>query len=544
MTINLLILGLLAGCSALPQNMRHGDQKDHNDAMISDQGNVDSPNSDAKEFGDETIVVSGTEHTVITSSPALHDDGPSPKETVMLTAALDNGGGVIDTSGGDPDYIDEESLDALIEALPSTIKAVFRRLDLFLKVDSGIDFSRQSYLTEALKLLKGSFLQRRDSRTEKEDIFALMEQNKIKITRQDLPCKVGDDHKTATIDTQGNICLDRRKLLSLPKLGFEQQFVSLIIHEIAHYYGFGESDADIIQRFFIYAPSLIIDVSDEADLETAILKNFGEFTDFIVNQDLGEKSQKDLCQLIVAQGKDLQTRFMNLQTRVLLTAALNQSLQDITNSVAIFCPKYIPDYNDRSLEFRAQISQDIVSWYDVLRSLKLAGLAFLGGDLGSQHFDQKEVIKKLLAQHAMISQYKIAQLPWSASPLSPEDGFFCNIFKGDDILDIPVLGENSDAEFTSNVGIYLSTFPTLHPRGVREYMQTANLRFSEKLSYEEFFNVAGQLSELDFMENDQTLSISLINEIRPYAQMSMLEPTKEDAQEVAMKKGRFMCALP
>ena len=108
-------------------------------------------------------------------------------------------------------------------------------------------------------------------------------------------CNIAKLHftaKTALDDTHAKICMSLPLLRKIPSMILERQVLGLVAHEYMHTLGFGESDAQIVQKYFLKEVGL-----DDENLKIELIKNISDLEGVLQRYELSMPSfsSRQIC---------------------------------------------------------------------------------------------------------------------------------------------------------------------------------------------------------------------------------------------------------
>ncbi|MEW6056831.1 MAG: hypothetical protein AB1540_09465 [Bdellovibrionota bacterium] len=198
----------------------------------------------------------------------------SDQDSSHLLAEHSLGG--IDSSGGNATRSSKEQVAEAIDKLKPLLKNMFVRLGNAIVSQRSLENTNQvptdikSILTS---MFKGNTVNPKQLLTFLEDSSFALE------ARQEGPCTDKDgQHADASASPAGKICFSISRLTRIPPPNLQLELMALTAHELAHTYGFGETDATSLQVFLIENAKLALPGQNE-------LKKLKEFYN-ITNESL------------------------------------------------------------------------------------------------------------------------------------------------------------------------------------------------------------------------------------------------------------------
>ncbi len=286
------------------------------------------------------------------------------------------GGGMIDTSGGDPIFATEEQVRILMATLPEELLKIFRRLDVLLNdLDPHNPKAIGPIYPGNFKVLQAFIY---GNKYRYENIFTVLSSEQLSFHLQSSACLDGLAEKTASINQQGHICLSLQRLTQLSAESLPKQLLSLVVHEIAHFYDYDEPTSQSVQNMFIEQKIFILDDNIKNTLVQLYQQPDVMINELFLSLADWSTSRQTLCPLLLKVPEVIHDKEIILGDSLFFPSSLNHTLNQLKIFNFIEC--FSAGINRRSLtphEYQL-VLQDLPSIYLRLRLLKDQVLQLLG----------------------------------------------------------------------------------------------------------------------------------------------------------------------
>jgi hypothetical protein len=233
------------------------------------------------------------------------------------TPVVANGGGGIDTSGGDLMKASEEEVNQALANIESKTMLLLSRLSLIVGTDSKLQFNEE-FGTGSYELMR-PFVYAQTK--ELVNPYYALKSGTILFHVRDEACTEDNQAKDGSAyvgsDGRGFICLSRQGLRKLSPESIQLDILALAAHEISHVYGFDESKAQAVQKFILQNKSAVW------PSDTAIADAKKVIEDILINSiQISELSRQRKFSLACVKAENMNQRMVEIEAKILKNSAL------------------------------------------------------------------------------------------------------------------------------------------------------------------------------------------------------------------------------